>query len=410
MIDFMYRSCPFWSSYSITIGQAESGKSTTLKNFQLHFTPRKFEEDAEAWRTVIYLNLIRSVNYLLDVLSSVAHSNADDADTRRPIPILLSTGSPSSGEQRRPRTADGPRIAPVRSFDSTTTTKCTVFSAELRRLMLSLLPLKSVEETLNTRLGVLPPNLPSYNELRQHGRSSSDTTELSPSTLLASTSKTSSEDERNRVAHDPPRPSSSQSTSSSSSGSFSPSKSKVKSIFGRRYSTSTASHGRHANSVDLDSRVKFEDITNTSRNLASAVGWVNQVHRSYSVGALHQFKLWNVAEFTVKVRGNAGWKQLACLSARTNIARLSTDVSSSADVISILSASKNTSVTEIVYRPDSSDVNAHEERELEVSQHVVQACGEDIEKLWKNQEVQELLKQAGIQLAKQAGLYVKSFR
>jgi hypothetical protein len=32
-------------------GQAESGKSTLLKNFQLQFTPKAFNAEAEAWRT-----------------------------------------------------------------------------------------------------------------------------------------------------------------------------------------------------------------------------------------------------------------------------------------------------------------------------------------------------------------------
>lgn len=127
------------------------------------------------------------------------------------------------------------------------------------------------------------------------------------------------------------------------------------------------------------------------------------MHRSYSVGALQPFKIWNVAEFSVKVRGNAGWKQLACLSLRTDNGRPSGEGSSSADMISMRSTGKNTSVTEIVYRPDG-NTNAREEHELEVSQHVVQACGEDIDKLWRNQEVQELLKQAGIDLTNQPGL------
>lgn len=105
----------------------------------------------------------------------------------------------------------------------------------------------------------------------------------------------------------------------------------------------------------------------------------------------------------MKVRGNAGWKQLACLSLRTDNGRPSGEGSSSADMISMRSTGKNTSVTEIVYRPDG-NTNAREEHELEVSQHVVQACGEDIDKLWRNQEVQELLKQAGIDLTNQPGL------
>lgn len=395
----------------LLLGQAESGKSTTLKNFQLHFTPRKFKADAEAWRTVIHLNLLRSVNYVLDLLSSAAHSNAD-GDVRRPIPVLT-ISPPSSPDLRRPRTADGPRIASVRSFESSTHVRpCVIYSTELRRLMLSLLPLKSVEEGLNIRLGVLPQSSPvSYSDtLRRHRRSSSEATETLPSTSLASSgaSKTISfGDEMKRSARNPPRPSSSQSTSSSSSRSFSPTTSKVKNLFTRRQSASASvsTHTRNAASADLNSRAKLEDITNTNASNVLDVhrGWVNQMHRSYSVGALQPFKVWNVAEFAVKVRGNAGWKQLACLTSQTDIGCLSGGASSSADKISIRSTGKNTSVTEIIYRPDE-NTNAREEHELEVSQHVVQACGEDIDRLWRNQEVQELLKQAGIDLTNQPGL------
>ncbi|TFK41558.1 guanine nucleotide binding protein, alpha subunit [Crucibulum laeve] len=54
----------------LLLGQAESGKSTVLKNFQLHFAPKAFAAEAEAWRPIIHLNLVRSVNFVLNFLSS----------------------------------------------------------------------------------------------------------------------------------------------------------------------------------------------------------------------------------------------------------------------------------------------------------------------------------------------------
>ncbi|KAF8621238.1 hypothetical protein AX15_007950 [Amanita polypyramis BW_CC] len=53
----------------LLLGQAESGKSTVLKNFQLFLSPKAFEADAIAWRPVIHLNLVRSVNFILNVLN-----------------------------------------------------------------------------------------------------------------------------------------------------------------------------------------------------------------------------------------------------------------------------------------------------------------------------------------------------
>lgn len=55
---------------SCTIGQSESGKSTMIKNFQLYFCPTSFYAEAEAWRVVIHLNLVRHVNHILEVIST----------------------------------------------------------------------------------------------------------------------------------------------------------------------------------------------------------------------------------------------------------------------------------------------------------------------------------------------------
>ncbi|PCH43570.1 G-alpha-domain-containing protein [Wolfiporia cocos MD-104 SS10] len=53
----------------LLLGQAESGKSTLLKNFQLQYTPEAFRAESDAWRTVIQLNLVRSVNVVLGLLT-----------------------------------------------------------------------------------------------------------------------------------------------------------------------------------------------------------------------------------------------------------------------------------------------------------------------------------------------------
>ncbi|TDL24589.1 G-alpha-domain-containing protein [Rickenella mellea] len=108
------------------LGQAESGKSTTLKNFQLNFAPNVFRAEAEAWRLVIHLNLVRSVNYIVDLLTVPA----------RPQP-------PESGKKStsRPGSANG---------------NPPTLSTELRRLKLSLGPLKNIEAVLSRRLTAEP--------------------------------------------------------------------------------------------------------------------------------------------------------------------------------------------------------------------------------------------------------------
>ncbi|KAE9387970.1 G-alpha-domain-containing protein [Gymnopus androsaceus JB14] len=85
-------------------------KSTVLKNFMLKFSPTTFHAEAEIWRPVIHLNLVRSVNFILNLLS--------------------------------PRSASG----------STSPTANSPLDDTLRRLCFSLAPLKSVEMSLTKRI------------------------------------------------------------------------------------------------------------------------------------------------------------------------------------------------------------------------------------------------------------------
>ncbi|KLO18768.1 G-alpha-domain-containing protein [Schizopora paradoxa] len=52
----------------LLLGQSESGKSTTLKNFQLTYAPKAWEETRSSWRSVVQLNLCRTANAILDLL------------------------------------------------------------------------------------------------------------------------------------------------------------------------------------------------------------------------------------------------------------------------------------------------------------------------------------------------------
>ena len=55
-------------------GQSESGKSTTIKNFQLQYSPMSFWAERRTWKRVIHLNLVRSVRRIHDALSSLSRS------------------------------------------------------------------------------------------------------------------------------------------------------------------------------------------------------------------------------------------------------------------------------------------------------------------------------------------------
>ncbi|KAF8899303.1 guanine nucleotide binding protein, alpha subunit [Infundibulicybe gibba] len=83
----------------LLLGQSESGKSTTLKQFQLLHTPAAFHAERIAWRAVIYLNLVRSIRRILDALSpeTEATDDHDDADSLETASVIISSsGRPPS--------------------------------------------------------------------------------------------------------------------------------------------------------------------------------------------------------------------------------------------------------------------------------------------------------------------------
>ncbi|KAF8156817.1 guanine nucleotide binding protein, alpha subunit [Crassisporium funariophilum] len=53
----------------LLLGQSESGKSTTLRQFQRLYTPTAFREERILWRAVIQLNIVRSIRTILEALS-----------------------------------------------------------------------------------------------------------------------------------------------------------------------------------------------------------------------------------------------------------------------------------------------------------------------------------------------------
>ncbi|KAF9222212.1 G-alpha-domain-containing protein [Gyrodon lividus] len=60
----------------LLLGQAESGKSTMLRNFQLAFCPTYFHDEIPIWKTIIQLNLIGSVKKLLAIIEDELDSQA----------------------------------------------------------------------------------------------------------------------------------------------------------------------------------------------------------------------------------------------------------------------------------------------------------------------------------------------
>jgi guanine nucleotide-binding protein subunit alpha len=85
----------------LLLGQSESGKSTTLKQFQLLHSPSAFHAERIAWRAVIYLNLVRSVRRILDALAPESdtlddHDDGDSDPAETASVIITSNGRPPS--------------------------------------------------------------------------------------------------------------------------------------------------------------------------------------------------------------------------------------------------------------------------------------------------------------------------
>ena len=68
------------NSYHCYSGQSESGKSTTIKNFQLQYSPLSFWAERRTWKRVIHLNLVRSVRRIHNALSSLPLSESSTQD------------------------------------------------------------------------------------------------------------------------------------------------------------------------------------------------------------------------------------------------------------------------------------------------------------------------------------------
>ncbi|KAF6749802.1 guanine nucleotide binding protein, alpha subunit [Ephemerocybe angulata] len=110
----------------LLLGQSESGKTATLKNFQLTYARREWAEERAAWRSVIFLNFVRNVNLVVE------HLNAEMSD----YPVVNHDDSQEDLSSRHARTL--PRLK---------------FTDEHRRLRTSLQGLIGVQLDLERRLG-----------------------------------------------------------------------------------------------------------------------------------------------------------------------------------------------------------------------------------------------------------------
>ncbi|EDR01047.1 guanine nucleotide-binding protein alpha-4 subunit [Laccaria bicolor S238N-H82] len=66
----------------LLLGQAESGKSTLPKQFQLMYKPTSMDQERASWTAVIYFNVVRSLKHILATLEAWDDTLDEDAEAQ----------------------------------------------------------------------------------------------------------------------------------------------------------------------------------------------------------------------------------------------------------------------------------------------------------------------------------------
>ncbi|KAG2365593.1 guanine nucleotide-binding protein [Suillus spraguei] len=142
----------------LLLGQAESGKSTLQKQFQLMYSPASLESERMSWRTVVYFNVVRSIKKILTTLE--AWDDIDDgSDSQSTLerqelgdflpPRASSSATPSIHSSQIGVALSPPSpTSPISPTASSPTRGSTAISDLRRRL----LPLTNTEPQLADRL------------------------------------------------------------------------------------------------------------------------------------------------------------------------------------------------------------------------------------------------------------------
>ncbi|KDQ57357.1 hypothetical protein JAAARDRAFT_35986 [Jaapia argillacea MUCL 33604] len=122
----------------LLLGQAESGKSTLQKQFQIMYNPDSLDQERLSWRIVVYFNIVRSIRRILDTLD--AYNDAFE----------LNDNGNADGYNSNPVTVPS---SPVDSSILLASLPTTNESArQIATLRLCLSPLVSAEQSLADRL------------------------------------------------------------------------------------------------------------------------------------------------------------------------------------------------------------------------------------------------------------------
>ncbi|KAI0699907.1 G-protein alpha subunit [Cerioporus squamosus] len=125
------------SKVLMLLGQAESGKSTLQKQFQLYYSSQTLEKERPSWRPIVYFNILKAIRMILDELDWEYGLGASGGD-----PLAISLAPSRSGTSR---SGSG-------SGSSTYSKANPAWFPELALLRNKLLPLVASEDALASEL------------------------------------------------------------------------------------------------------------------------------------------------------------------------------------------------------------------------------------------------------------------
>jgi hypothetical protein len=90
----------------LLLGQAESGKSTLQKQFQLMYRPNSIDQERISWKTVIYFNVVHSLKHILTTLEAWDDTLDDESENDDSTSISPNKHRPNGiSEQPSPSTS-----------------------------------------------------------------------------------------------------------------------------------------------------------------------------------------------------------------------------------------------------------------------------------------------------------------
>ncbi|KAG6888256.1 hypothetical protein C0995_009457 [Termitomyces sp. Mi166 len=103
----------------LLLGQSESGKSTTLKNFRMRYARDDWEKERNGWRAVVQLNIVRSIITILGAVEAELNGDStadlDDSESIQPIEPGSEMEIPEFGEEHRLLSI---RLAPLHNVEA----------------------------------------------------------------------------------------------------------------------------------------------------------------------------------------------------------------------------------------------------------------------------------------------------